>query len=308
MQDTMPKRPKVRKMSRLNWYELVFRQISPLHMGKYHYGVISETEIFIPGHTMWGALVNYIGSNYANGESRAYEQEKENYKRITCFYPSFEGTVENILFPKFEMFSELKEFERGILYYGGYSEGDLRRTLCDTWMSTAVNATDKSAKDASLHEMEVVIPKTKDKNQSVFWTGLLGLPSSEAKNTFQRFIEETPEIIVGGDSRYGLGRIRLEEAREVDCDMREKWQVNEDGVFQNDGKSIKNYIKTEAVSLNYGKYKTIIQLNYDHSKGRPTINRQNINVCFLPGSTVKTSVPHVLERGVFQSMNTEEKL
>ena len=59
-----------------------FEQMQPLHIGKLNYGVISETEIFIPGQTMWGALTKSY--NLLNKEDLSKNQEL--FSSVTCFF------------------------------------------------------------------------------------------------------------------------------------------------------------------------------------------------------------------------------
>ncbi len=42
--------------NKMVWYKLVFKQNQPIHIGYIDWGVVNETQIFIPGWTMWGAL------------------------------------------------------------------------------------------------------------------------------------------------------------------------------------------------------------------------------------------------------------
>ena len=80
---------------KIKWYQLVFEQLQPLHIGKLNYGVIAETEIFIPGQTIWGALTksyNLLNKTDLNNNQNLFST-------ITCFFPSFDG--KDILAPFF---------------------------------------------------------------------------------------------------------------------------------------------------------------------------------------------------------------
>ncbi|MEG6567557.1 hypothetical protein V6B95_11385 [Thermoanaerobacterium saccharolyticum] len=274
------------------WYKLVFRQLSPFHIGKYKYGVISETEIFIPGYTMWGALVNDYGLKNG-GTEKVFNDVKEKFKVITCFYPYFdEGEG---LFPK---------FGQGKLYYGKYTEEELRRMLTDTFVSTAILPITRSAKDESLHETEIMLPKRKDDNKQVFWTGLIKL---EDESIPRNYLLKGLEIIIGGDSRYGFGRLELNYVREIKKEELAKWQIDENGCLMENGDSIRNYIEVSGVELLKGKYRTIAELDFNKimlNKSNGQNNGQEFTLCFVPGSYVKVNErdKYLLKRGLFKKI------
>lgn len=271
-----------------NWCILNFKQLSPFHIGKYNYGVLSETEIYIPGYTMWGALVNSYGLKHG-GSDDIFDQAKEKFQLISCFYPYFDKS--NILYP---------EYRNGDLYYGSSSEEELRRNLTDTYISTSILPDTKSAKDGSLHEMEIVLPKCKKDKRQVFWKGIIGLNSDDIINSF---LLKGLEIIVGGDGRYGLGRLELDEVQKVGNDDLLEWQIDDDGFYQkNSGENnsyIKNYIEVDDVVLLEGKYKSLINLKFDNAVPKKNDDKE-ISLCFMPGSKIKTNNgKYRLNKGIF---------
>ena len=92
MQDTTPKLWGIPMANEERWYEVTFKQIQPIHIGYRKHGVISETRIFIPGQTMWGALTNAY-------YKKTGEYDKSLFENISCFYPRIEGSV---LYPRYE--------------------------------------------------------------------------------------------------------------------------------------------------------------------------------------------------------------
>ncbi|TZE81617.1 hypothetical protein [Calorimonas adulescens] len=278
------------------WYKLVFKQLGPFHIGKYNYGVVSETELFIPGYTMWGALVNDYGLKNG-GTEKVFNDVKKKFEMITCFYPYFDESKG--LFPK---------FEHGKLYYGEYTEEELRRKLTDTFVSTAIVSITKSAKDESLHETEIMLPKSKDNNKQVFWTGLIKL---EDENIPQNYLLKGLEIVIGGDGRYGFGRLELDDVREIKKEYLAKWQIDENGcLMENSNKiynSIRNYIEVGGVDLLKGKYRTIAELDFNKimsNKNDDQDNGQEFTLCFVPGSNVKVnkSDKYSLNKGLFKEI------
>ncbi|NSW90417.1 MAG: hypothetical protein HPY74_07030 [Firmicutes bacterium] len=283
-------------MSNIKWLELTFIQLTPIHIGKYNYGVISESRIFIPGYTMWGALVNaYSLKNGATEE--VYNDAEKKFEYISCFYPVFDN---NIFLP---------EFCKGKLYYidhaneKRYTEAELRAKLTDTYISTAIMPITRTSKDESLHEIEVILNKSKDNKDNVKnlnWKGVIGLSDV----SYEKFLHEGLEIFVGGDVRYGLGRLRLESKKDIGENELEMWQINKDGYFRNIDNSIVNYIDVCGVDLLKGRIEAFIQLEYTTAIPQKIKNKDEdgFNLCFVPGSIValRDDKRLKLKRGVFK--------
>jgi len=285
------------------WYKLIFKQISPLHIGIFNYGVLSETRIFIPGWTMWGALVNRYGQYKGNEES--FEEGKKIFESITCFYPRLEKEDE-ILFP---------ELENGQFYLGKYSENEFRAKFTDVYISTSIQPLSLTAKDESLHEIEVILPRSKfikENNGNLFWVGLLGI--NEDKNEEVKvFLEKNVNIIVGGDSRYGLGNMKYEKLEKATEEDLNEWGITEEGklIFEKN-KSLKNYfsitdgfydeIKNGERIFNIGTIEHVI-IYYDFSSAK--LKTEKSKVCVIPGSKIKTNKDcnYELIRGIFQMGN-----
>jgi len=189
-------------------YKLVFKQVQPIHIGAGSYGIISETRIFIPGWTMWGALTKAY--NLQNGKDLSTNQNL--FENISCFYPSFNEEGNDVLCPS---------FKNGDFYLGEYSEKEFRAKFVDTYISTAVLPESKTAKDESLREVDVILPRikreyfNKDRNyeKQLYWVGILKIDKN-IKNSFLK--EKELGIYIGGDVRYGLGLMELEQTYEID--------------------------------------------------------------------------------------------
>ena len=183
-------------------YKLIFKQLQPIHIGAGSYGVISETRIFIPGWTMWGALTKAY--NLQNGKDLSANQNL--FENISCFYPSFDKEGKNVLFPK---------FESGSFYLGGYSEKEFRAKFVDTNISTAILPLYRAAKDESLHETDVILPGVKkeyrqnSKEDQLYWIGIVKLETDISS------LKSGLKIYIGGDVKYGLGLMELIDAIKV---------------------------------------------------------------------------------------------
>jgi len=173
----------------MTWYKVIFRQLQPIHVGQGRFGVLGQTRIFIPGWTMWGALTKAF--NIKQGVS--LENNQDLFETITNVFPTFdpEGNLDNILFP---------HYQDGYFFLGEYREDHFRAEFCEVFMSTAVRPISRQAKDASLHELEFILPKGKTEKQQLYWVGWIELENKD---------DIPKEIYVGGDRRYGFGLLEL---------------------------------------------------------------------------------------------------
>jgi hypothetical protein len=200
------------------WYKLVFKQIQPIHVGAGSYGVINETRIFIPGWTMWGALTKAY--NLKNGE--ALSKNHDVFENISCFYPCFNEDGNDVLFPK---------FEKGKFYLGNYSEDKFRAKFVDTFVSTAIDSRTNTAIDESLHELNIILPGVKadyledEKEIQLYWVGIVQLEESNKDSL-------PDEICIGGDARYGLGKMKLVKKDDIGESLPDDWKIK-DGVLTN---------------------------------------------------------------------------
>jgi len=279
-----------------NGYILVFKQVQSMHLGIRGYGVLSETRIFITGQTMWGALTNTYGKN-KKWPNRDNDENKKTFETISCFYPSFSENCNDVMMPK---------FKDGEFYLENYSEKDFRNEFVDSFMSTAILPTSLAAKDKSLHEMEVILPQSKSnenkKQKQLYWIGLLCIEEN-IKNNFLK--KNELEIIVGGDSRYGLGRLKLEEIKEVNNEILEKWGVKgvNNMIFtlllkkeKNDIVRIYNFLENKEYNFE-GKLELFADLNFQNGAMPNAINPR---LYIFPGSEVKTFKRNFkLKKGIY---------
>ena len=161
------------------WYKLVFKQNQPIHIGKVNWGVINETEIFIPGWTMWGAQTNaYLRES---GFEDKGEIEKK-FEVITNFFPSFDG--ETILEPN---------YRDGEFRLGSFSESEFRLYFVDTTLKTSIEPILRKAKDEHLYEFDYILPVPKREfrkalgekgfKDNLYWMGLIKI-EEKISNSF----------------------------------------------------------------------------------------------------------------------------
>jgi len=264
------------------WYRLIFKQLQPIHIGANNYGVIKETRIFIPGITMWGALTNaygkgkgWIGKDYEN------EKNQKIFENITCFYPMIDGAL---WYPRYKdgefylwkyyinknQFVEENEKENNIKH----SEQEFRKNFTTTYLSTSINPLSLNAKDESLHEFDVILPKDKQNQKELFWVGYLKI---DDKNKIPN------EIYIGGESRYGLGLMELERIEKENY----QYEVKK-GIFQNhypENEPLSNSLKFENGIEFEGEIELLAE--FDFSQNRPKLKENSGNFYISVGSKIK---------------------
>lgn len=243
-------------------YKLVFKQLQPIHIGAGAYGVISETRIFIPGWTMWGALTKAYNLQKGN----ALSENQSLFENISCFYPSFDEEGDTVMFP---------EFKGDEFYLGKYSEKEFRAKFVDTYTSTAILPNSRMAKDKSLHEINVILPGVKkdyreEKNEEqLYWIGIIGF---EDDREIKDFLKDGLRVYIGGDVRYGFGVIELVKKGKV-----KKEDVKE-FLFS-------NFIPLYLIKGINGKIEILVEVK-GYKGARLKIEENKKRYCFVPNRSV----------------------
>jgi len=272
----------------VKWYKLVFKQNQPIHVGSARWGIINETEIFIPGWTMCGALTKAYNL-YAKSE---LSNNQEFFETITCFYPSLDENGDNALFPK---------YKNGSFYLGEeYSEDKFRQEFIDTFVSTAIIPGIRSAKDESLHEIEILLHQNKKEGKSLFWVGVLGI-----ENDLPSFIKEGLNIYIGGDIKYGFGKLQLinpaTELKNKDC---LRYNINDNGCLNLDDntKNIKQFLEFSPEIKFEGELKLLAE--FDFTKNTPEVKKVGYFIDIGSKITNEITNPYKLVNGKFEKVGS----
>jgi hypothetical protein len=271
----------------MKWYQLTLLQIQPIHIGKKGYGVISDTEIFIPGSVIWGALTNACGIKNS-WDNKNYEDNQKLFEKVTCFYPK----INDVLFPK---------FMDGEFHIGDYSEKKFRYYFTDTILSTAIVPEYRSAKDESLHEIGMILPRSKkaDEQKQLYWVGVIGVDDSN--NSIKSFLKVNElEIRVGGEQRYGLGLLKLIDKKEIQNSELQDWNLDSDGnYFYSQQTPLRNYFLFDKKIEFEGKMELLAEFNFQQNA--PDLTRSNYFIS--PGSIiVNPTEPAKLSKGKFTNL------
>ena len=141
----------------MSWYKLILEQIQPIHIGKYNWGVVAETEIFITGSAIWGALVNSYSLSRGITKQSDLDIVRKKFEIIRNFFPSFDE--KSILEPAY------KDGEFGYKYGDGdnefISEEEFRLYFVYADFKTSIEHITQTAKDKDLYEFEYILPRPK---------------------------------------------------------------------------------------------------------------------------------------------------
>ncbi len=282
----------------MKWYKVVLNQITPVHVGKRIWGVLSETEVFIPGWTVAGALTHLCLLSRINSATNN-EDILNKFQVITNFYPVLKnGEKEKILFPQFENSNfYLGDYLEDEFRYKEdefrYKEDKFRYKYVEADFKTAVEPILRKAKDENLYEFEYIVPEFK-------WVGLIKLEESIKKK-----LENFKEIFIGGDVKYGYGRFTF-TVKELEEEEKEKELKKFNLSLEEEGIKIKN---TEEPIRCFVEFKDAIKDKI--SLGIPRLyTRLNFRgatpvveeAYFLlpPGSKIKYEGPFSLEFGILK--------
>ena len=168
-------------------WRVTLRLRSPLHVGRGKVGNLQRTRGYVTGRVLWGALTARLTRDTSPGpatDSKLYENMGKEVRRTLAFtylYPTAhdDGTVDR--WP--------------------WDDG-FRARFLSTYASTALTYPQQSAEEASLHEVECIVPHTIDRGHPVYLAGYLFARADAPpwQSALQR-------VQLGGERGYGWGRV-----------------------------------------------------------------------------------------------------
>lgn len=194
----------------------VWRLKSPLFIGMPPAGSLNRCRFYVPARTFYGAITAEIarsknGDNYPDYGKLGWEIALN--CRFTYLYTAEKNGDDYLTWlPKYAK-------GKGLCWYQPNSKEDdladrtFRRCLLDSRPGTAITPETDSASDGTLRETECINPWRRDpsgchaKPNPVFLVGYVFLRN----NGFRRQLESLNTVFVGGDTRYGLGKVKLEQ-------------------------------------------------------------------------------------------------
>ncbi len=219
-------------------FHWVWRLEAPLHVGMPPAGTLNRCRTYVPGRALWGAVTAEISRSRNADTFPDYGKlggEIAGNCRFTYLFPAEKrGDKHLVWLPRFSDETRGDDRHRGRpggklrvwlprfsdtqdlkwLCEGGQetlSDRAFRRRLLDSRPGTAIAPESDAALAGSLRETECINPWWRDADQRheqapVFLAGYVFL-----KNNYDsKELEALQILFVGGDTRYGLGKIRLE--------------------------------------------------------------------------------------------------
>lgn len=210
----------------MSWtaYKLVYRALSPVHIGYHKLGFIQRTRYYITGKNMWGTMT----ANLARSQRPAAMKDYGIFGGImkttvmaSYFFPALD--------PKQPF---IPSYKNGGLMYGEIKADQFERQFISSVGKTAITPSSNTAEDESLHETEFISNLVKEgaEVKQVYFVGYLFIKDGVALNGKSigwnsgdiQIESAVKELFVGGERKYGFGRLVLVEEKPKPLGIGEK--------------------------------------------------------------------------------------
>jgi hypothetical protein len=186
-------------------YRLVFRLETPLHVGRRGWGIIQRTRPYLMGKNLWAAATARLTRRLA---SEDYEAVGDALKKVIVFTYCYPAThPEEPLLPHYR--------EQVGLCYDGLAAAEFEYRFVGSYASTAIDPAAQAAEEASLHEIEVLLPHTRGAGAPVYLCGYVLLRETATvlnrPITAATLFDLLSDVQVGGERGYGCGRLLLRQ-------------------------------------------------------------------------------------------------
>ncbi len=192
-------------------YRWVWRLEAPVHIGMPPAGALNRTRLYVPARAVWGAMTAELArrQNIQVPDYKAVGQQLQVRARFGYLFPA-----QKVGESWYAWLPEYRE-DKGLVWTREDGKGPVedrvfRRWLLTTRPGTAIAPTSDTAEEGTLREHEVINPfshwgEKSDFPQPVALAGYLCLTDDGSCE-----VEQIEEIFIGGDTRYGLGRLKRE--------------------------------------------------------------------------------------------------
>jgi hypothetical protein len=189
-------------------YTLIFRLLSPLHIGYRKVGNLMQTRPYVPGKVLWAALTARLTRDFDNGsDGQRYidiGKAVNGHFRFGYLYPALPDE------PK-------KEVEAAADVTVHYPWGDplFDYRFLSSYAGTALNYDYQSAEEGTLREVEFIRPHARPVSGAevapqVYLVGDLYVEASWKNGSpLQNWQKTFEHIQLGGERHYGWGRVQL---------------------------------------------------------------------------------------------------
>ncbi|GBD31896.1 hypothetical protein HRbin33_00857 [bacterium HR33] len=187
---------------------------SPLYVGMPPSGSLNRCRLYVPARALWGAVTAEIARAKAQNRFANYKDvgsKIQGHVRFTYLFPAERsGNEWHAWLPRYVEDKGLV-WQREDATHHELSDRQLRMRLLSTRPSTAIEPSSDTAAEGSLRETECMNTWWRDREGKpggpVGLVGYVFLHADLEKGIRDR-LEQLELIMVGGDTRYGLGRLR----------------------------------------------------------------------------------------------------
>ncbi|MFP4435653.1 MAG: hypothetical protein ACLFVO_00080 [Chloroflexaceae bacterium] len=272
-------------------YDLVFRLLSPLHVGYRKTGNLMQTRRYLPGKNLWAALTARLTRDHVPGATyHAYQCIGDMLKthfRFTYLYPALpQNSTQNVT-----------STADVTVCYPWHDPELFDYRLLSSYAGTALNYDRQAAEDSLLHEVEFIRsyaePVDDGEPLPVYLAGAV-YTQAELPNELNSWKEALQRIELGGERKYGWGRVRL--ASPLD-----RWheQVDEPSVSCQTDDAVQAHVHTHGADL-VGRVEPLVGWERNNTDTGSNWRLSPATICFVPGSVVKrVAQPLTFEIGAF---------
>ncbi|NLF01738.1 MAG: hypothetical protein GX601_12255 [Anaerolineales bacterium] len=270
-------------------FRVTYELWSSLHVGYHRVGNLERTRYYLPARNLWGAVTErltragFSTKDVSEGDYPGVGAWVQKHCAFTYFYVC-EGNG-HVLAPQYT--------ERG-LCYGALSMAEFERRYLGSHVTTALDAATTSAESGSLHEVEFIAPHAQDGLRTQL-RGLVFLDET-ARNILgdeSRWGEWLGELQVGGERRYGFGRLRHPEFIEL-IEDNPTWEKcsfvlgnDRPRVQTQSGVSLLAHVRADGVAAR-GQIEPLVWRETDRSDStRFGVRLTSAAVCWAPGSVLE---------------------
>lgn len=211
----------------MSWslYRWTWQLDSPLYVGATPAGSLNRCRLYIPARTFWAALTAELArhGNLQNTNSFPnYEEIGDQLQqdcRFTYLYPAQEVKGKwKAWLPRYELCEGLTwQREDHDSPSGAMSNRDFRLRLLHTRASTAIDPLTDTAAEGSLRETECVQTRWRDEaGCDMGPVAFVGYVLAQGHGQVIDQLLPIDVLFIGGDTRYGLGRLRRIDTQRAD--------------------------------------------------------------------------------------------
>ncbi len=276
-------------------YDLVFRLLSPLHIGYRKTGNLMQTRGYAPGKNLWAALTARLTRDDFPGATGEKYQHMGNMLqerfRFGYLYPAVPIAAEG---------NVLSADDLEVCYPWKDPELFDYRFL-SSYASTALNYDRQAAEEGLLHEVECIRPYAEPLDNEdplpVYLTGALYV-QAELPDDLHRWKDALRRIEMGGERKYGWGRMQL-------VSPLDQWQEQADEPYVRcqTGDVIHAHVHAHSADL-VGRVEPVVGWERNNADSGSNWRLSKATICFAPGSKVKQANTFKIgESGIWRKRN-----